>query len=142
MNSVWQILDKPFTQLELEQQILAALVVLCSVALTIYAVVFAARRIRPARVQERCLVGRPVLISWQDGVGLRQSEDGVCRDVSAGGMALDLPFPLKARTRLNLQVPEAKLAGVGVVRRCTGSGPRFVVGVEFDRLTRSFITPS
>jgi hypothetical protein len=142
MDFVRQFLHRPFTQLGIEQQLLAALVVLCSVALAICATAFAARRIRPARVQHRRLVGRPVLISWRDSIGLRQSDDGFCRDVSDGGVALDLPFPLKVRTRLNLRVSEANLSGMGVVRHCTKVGLRFVVGVEFDRLTRSFIALS
>ena len=142
MSTLWQILDKPFAQLRLEQQLLAALVTLCCVALTIWSVAFAVRRIRPARLHERRFVGRPVLISWRDGVGLRQSDEGFCQDVSAGGMAVELPFPLKVRTRLILRVSEAKLSGTGVVRRCTRIGPRYVVGVKFDRLTRALITPS
>jgi len=137
MNSLWHLLDKPFTQLRLEQQLLTALVILCCVAITIYAVTFAARRIRPARLDERRLVGRPVLISWRDRVGLKQSDEGFCQDVSAGGMAVELPFPLKVGTRLSLRISEAKLSGMGAVRRCTRVGPRFVVGVKFDRLTRA-----
>ena len=139
MSFFWEILDKPFTQLRLEQQLLAALVVLCCAALTIYSVAFAARRIRPARIHDRRLVGRPVLISWRDGVGFRESDDGFCQDLSAGGMALDLPFPLKVHTRLNLRMSEAKLSGRGVVRRCTRVGPRYSVGVQFDSLTRALI---
>ena len=113
------------------------MLLLCCVGLAICSVAFAARRIRGARVYERRFVGRTVAISWRDGVGLRQSDDGFCRDISAGGMALDLPFPLKLRTRLNLRMSEAKLSGTGVVRRCTRIGPRYVVGVKFDRLTRA-----
>ena len=139
MSVPWQILEMPFSQLRFEQQLLAALVLLFCATLTICSVVFAARRIRPARLHERSLVGRPVLISWRDGVGLRQSDDGFCQDISVGGMALELPFPLRLRTRLNLKVPEAKLSGTGVVRRCARIGPRYVVGVQFDRLTRALI---
>ena len=139
MSFLWKILDRPFVQLRPEQQLLIALVLFCCVALTIYAVVLAVRRIRPARLHERRIVGRPVLISWRDGVGLRQSDEGFCKDVSAGGMSLALPFPLKVRTRLNVQMSESKLSRVGVVRRCTCNGPRYVVGVKFDRLTRAFV---
>ncbi len=138
MSFLWKILDRPFVQLRPEQQLLIALVLFCCVALTIYAVVLAVRRIRPARLHERRIVSRPVLISWRDGVGLRQS-NGFCQDVSAGGMSLELPFPLKVRTRLNVQMSEAKLSRLGVVRRCTCNGPRYVVGVKFDRLTRAFV---
>ena len=141
MNFFWEILDKPFTQLRLEQQLLAALVALCCAALTIYSVAFAARRIRPARLHKRRFVGRPVLISWRDGVGLRQSDEGFCQDVSVGGMALEWPFPLKVGTRLSLQISEARLSGTGVVRRCTPIGPRYVVGVKFDRLTSALVNP-
>src|SRR5512147_1693430 len=105
MSFLSNILDRPFVQLRPEQQLLIALVLFCCVALTIYAVVLAVRRIRPARLHERRSVGRPVLISWRDGVGLRQS-DGFCQDVSAGGMSLALPFPLKVRTRLKVQMSE------------------------------------
>jgi hypothetical protein len=140
MNTLWQLLDKPFAQLRLEQQLLAALVALCCVALTIGSVALAARRIRPTRLQERRFVGRPVLISWQEGVGLRQSDEGFCRDVSAGGMAVELPFPLKARTCLFLRVSESKLSGLGVVRRCTRIGPRYLVGIKFDPHTRSLVS--
>jgi len=137
MNSLWQLLDKPFTQLRSEQQLLTALVILCCVAITIYAATFGARRIRPARLHERRLVGRPVLISWRERVGPKQSDEGFCQDVSAGGMAAELPFPLKVGTRLSLRMSEAKLSGMGAVRRCTRVGPRFLVGVKSDRLTRA-----
>ena len=50
MSSLWQILDKPFTQWRLEQQLLAALVVLCYLALVLYSVAFAMRRTRQIRV--------------------------------------------------------------------------------------------
>ena len=139
MGTFWQILDKPFTQLRLEQQLLGALVLLCCVALTMCSVAFAARRLRRARIHKRRLVGRPVLVSSRDGVGLRQSDDGFCQDASTGGMALELPFPLKVRTRLDLRVSEAKLSGTGIVCRCTRIGPRYAVGVKFDRLTRALI---
>ena len=139
MSVFWEILDKPFTQLRSEQQLLAALVALCCAALTIYSVAFAARRIRPARLHKRSLVGRPVLISWRDGVGFRQSDEGFCQDISVGGMALEWPFPLKVGTRLSLRISEAKLSGTGVVRRCTRIGPRYFVGVKFDRLTRALL---
>jgi len=142
MSFLWQILDKPLAQWRLEQQLLAALVVLCCAALTIYSVAFAARRIRPPRLHERRLAGHPVLISWRDGVGLRQSDDGLCQDLSAGGMALALPFPLKVSTRLSLRVSEAKLSAAGVVRRCDHIGPRYIVGVQFDRLSRALNNPS
>jgi hypothetical protein len=69
----WEMLDKPFAQLRLEQQLLAALVALCFAALTISSVAFAARR--------------------RDGVGLRQSDGGFCQDVSVGGMAWSGHFP-------------------------------------------------
>ena len=130
MSFLSNILDRPFVQLRPEQQLLVAFVLSCCVALAIYAVVLAVRRIRPARLHERRSVGRPVLISWRDAVGLRQS-DGFCQDVSTGGMSLELPFPLKVRTRLKVQMSEANLSRVGVVRRCTCVGPRYVVGVKF-----------
>lgn len=141
MSALWQILDTPFTQLRLEQQLLAALVLLCCAALTIYSVVSAARRIRPARLHERRFVGHPILISWHDGVGFRKSDDGFCQDLSVGGTTLLLPFPLRVSTRLNVRMSEAKLSSTGVVRRCTCIGPKYVVGVQFDRLTRALINP-
>ena len=141
MEFFLQIMQKPFAQLRLEQQLLLALVLLCCAVLAVYVIAFAARRMRPTRLHKRLLVGRPVLISWRDGVGFRESDDGFCKDVSVGGMALELPFPLKVRTRLNLRVSEAKLSGIGVVRRCIRVGPRYVVGVRFDRLTRALINP-
>ena len=140
MSSPWQILDKPFTQWRLEQQLLAALVVLCYLAVILYSLAFAMRRTRRIRLHERRFVGHPVRISWRDGVGLRETDDGFCRDVSNGGMAVELPFPLKVHTRLNLRVSEPKLSGIGVVRRCTRIGAQYVVGVKFDRLTRALIS--
>jgi hypothetical protein len=139
MDFFRQVLHQPFTELRWENQLLAALVILCCAVLTVCAVVFAVRSMRQPRLHARRPVGRPVFISWRDGVGLRQSDDGFCRDISAGGMALDLPFPLKPRTELNLRMSEAKFSGTGVVRRCTRAGPRYLVGVKFDRLTRALV---
>ena len=140
MDFLRQVLNQPFTALRLEQQILAALVIFCCAAITVCAVAFAVRSMRRSRLHSRRPVGRPVFISWRDGVGLRQSDDGFCRDISTGGMALDLPFPLKPRTELNLRMSEAKFSGTGVVRRCTSTGQRYIVGVKFDRFTRALVT--
>ena len=139
MSFFREILERPFAQLRLEQQLLATLAALCCIALAVYLAAFAARLFRPVRVHKRRLVGRPVLISWCDGVGFRQSDDGFCQNVSDGGMALEWPFPLKVGTRLSLRISEAKLSGTGVVRRCTRFGPRYLVGVKFDRMTRALL---
>ena len=95
MSVPWEIFKTPFAQWPLEQKLLAALVLLCCAALIISSMAFAARRLRPARHYERRPVGRPVLISWRDGVGPQKSDEGICQDVSFGGTALLLPFPLK-----------------------------------------------
>jgi hypothetical protein len=124
-----------------EHQSAVILVTLCLVSAAILSVAFAARRLRRSRVHERRFVGRPVAISWRDGVGTLTSDDGFCRDLSAGGMALDLPFRLRSRTRLKIRLSEMKFSGTGMVRRCVRSGPRYTVGVEFDRLTRLLAKP-
>ena len=110
-----QILNMPFAQFWLAHPFLAALAVFCCVFLfTTWSAVSAMRRVRPARSQESRLAGRP---PSQDDVVLVQPNDGVCQDVSAGGMVLELPFPLKVRTRLDLPVSEAKLPGASFMCR-------------------------
>ncbi|MFB3777933.1 MAG: PilZ domain-containing protein [Bryobacteraceae bacterium] len=136
-----RILDTPFPALGWEQQLFAAMAILSCAAIAGYALVVVARSARKQRLYERRAVGRPVWISWRDAVGLRESDDGFCQDLSKGGAALELPFPLKVRTRLNIRMSEAGLSGTGVVCRCTRVGPRYVVGVEFDRLNRALIQP-
>jgi hypothetical protein len=142
MSALWHTLGRSFAELRLEQPLLVALVLLCGVTLTVFAVGFAARRIRPPRLHDRSIVGRPVLISWRDGVGPRKSDDGFCQDLSVGGASLLLPFPLDVRTRVNLQMSEVKLSHEGVVRRCGRIGRQYLVGVQFDRPAATFAKSS
>ncbi|HSW48927.1 MAG TPA: PilZ domain-containing protein [Bryobacteraceae bacterium] len=141
MDLFRRILDTPFPALGWEQQLLVVTAILSCVAAAICAAVLVARSTRRLRLHERRPVGRPVWISWRDGVGLRESDDGFCQDLSNSGAALDLPFPLKVRTKLNVRMSEARLSGAGVVRRCTRVGPRYVVGVKFDSLKRGLADP-
>jgi hypothetical protein len=132
MSLVWQMLDKLLAWMQGETPLQLALLFFCCTTLVVGSIALAARRLRPTRLEERRVVGRPVLISWRDCVGLRQSDDGLCQNISAGGMGLDLPFPLKVGTHLKLRMSEAQLSCSGVVKRCTRMGPRYVVGVQYD----------
>jgi len=140
MNHFWERFSGPFLELRLDQQFVIVLVTICCIALVAWSVRCAARSIRPKRVSTRRFIGRPVLVSWRDGVGFRESDDGCCRDISTGGMALELPFPLKVRTRLNFRVSEENLSGSGVVCRCKPTGSQYAVGVRFDPLMRSAVS--
>jgi len=140
MDSFWEVLYRPLAQLRWEQQLVVALVVLCCIALVAWSVAFAVRSTRPRRLHERRLIGRPVMLYWRDSVGLKQSDDGLCQDLSTGGMALKLPFPLKMGTRLNFRLSEANLSGSGVVYRCTRIASRYAVGVKFDPLMRPIVS--
>ncbi len=135
-----EILYRSLVQLRWDQQLVVALVALCCIVLVAWSVTFALRAIRPQRREERHLVGRPIMLSWRDGVGFRQSDHGFCQDISTGGMALDLPFPLRVRTRLNFRLAEGKLSGSGAVYRCTRNYSRYAVGVKFDSLTRPIVS--
>ena len=126
MSGLGRILETPFSQLGLEQQLLVVFVLLCCAALAIYAIAFAARTIRPTRLHKRQLVGRPVLISWRDGVGFRESDEGFCQDISVGGMALVLPFPLQGAYAP--EFPDVRGEAVGH-RRCA-VGHREAAGCE------------
>lgn len=132
MSLVWQMLDKLLAWMQGEAPLQVALLITGCAALVVGSIAVAARRLRPTRLDQRRFVGRPVLISWRDRVGLRQSDDGFCQDISAGGMGLDLPFPLRVGTRLKLRISEAQLSYSGIVKRCTRTGPRYLVGVQCD----------
>ena len=110
-----QILNVPFAQFWLEHPFLAALAVFCCVfLLSAGSAILLARRPRPARIHEVHLLDPP---PSQDDVILVQPDDEVSQNVTTGGMALELPFPLKVRTRLHLRGSEAKLSGASFVRR-------------------------
>src|SRR5207237_7635634 len=53
-------------------------------------------------------------------------------NISAEGMAFELPEPAQLVTRVKLQSDKHKLLGEGTVRHCRRVGSKYVVGVEFS----------
>ena len=140
MNQFWEMLTRPFLELRLDQQFVIVLVAICCITLVAWSVRFAARSTRPKRLSTRRFIGRPVMVSWRDRVGFKESHEGFCQDISTGGMALELPIPIRLRTRLNFRVSEENLSGSGVVCRCKPTGSLYRVGVRFDPLMRSVVS--
>ena len=143
MGFLYEMLKKPFAQLRLEQQIVAVLIVLLGVSLVVFSFRLAARKLNKGRLHARRPLVSPVRVSWRDNVGARERDNARCRDISVGGLGVELPDRLKIHTRVHFRVLDsARLAGTGEVRHCTPFGSKYLIGVRFDSISGSPSTSS
>jgi PilZ domain-containing protein len=138
MGFLYEMLQKPFGQLRLEQQIVAGLIVLLGVCLVVFSFRLAIGIFKRGRLHSRRPMVSPVRVSWRDSVGARERDNARCRDISAGGLGVELPDRLKVHTRVHFRVLDStRLAGTGEVRHCTPIGSRYLIGVRFDSISGS-----
>ncbi|UCF38824.1 MAG: PilZ domain-containing protein [Acidobacteriota bacterium] len=131
MDFLKEILDKPFLQLQLEQQALVVVVVLACLVLVGYSTTAAIRHIARRRVETRVAVFSPITISWQDSAGTAHEVRGHCLDLSAGGLRMELRDPIEPGTSIKFEVLTRNLRGEASVRHCTAVGAKYEIGVQF-----------
>lgn len=136
MDFMLEILEKPFSQMRAEQQIVAVLLVLLCICFVLFSVTWAVRRIKKSRSSWRHRLVSPIEISWEERAGVKRQERGCCLDVSAGGLKMELPDPLAVGTPIYFHVIHTNLVGTASVRYCTHSGSKHVIGVEFGNVSR------
>jgi hypothetical protein len=117
--------------LRLLQQPATIAIVLSVVAGAAFAVRPIAGAWRQRRWSARQEAAGAVEVRWLDAKGWMQNAMGACRDVSAGGLGIDLPVPLEVSTKVDFLVCDRAMKGRAVVRHCTAVGDRYFVGVEF-----------
>ena len=94
-------------------------------------------RRRPARRLQRHALFSTVELSWKNANGDPCSCEGMCRNVSSGGLGVEAPQPLPLNAAVSLRVPALDLRGAGIVRHCTPGGEGYLVGIRFNRMTRA-----
>jgi PilZ domain-containing protein len=76
--------------------------------------------------------GATIRVAWLGLNGtLKVVQNARVLNISAEGMAFELPEPAQLVTRVKLQSDKHKLLGEGTVRHCRRVGSKYVVGVEF-----------
>ena len=131
MDFLLDILDKPFTQLRVEQQIVAVLAVLLCLLVALGSVFLAVRRMRGGRRHWRHRQTEPIEVFWADGQGFKRRGQGRCVEMSAGGLRMELQDPIPAGTSISFHLLQTERAGTAAVRHCTPAGSGYVIGVEF-----------
>jgi c-di-GMP-binding flagellar brake protein YcgR len=137
MSFLREIFDKPFTQLRLEQQLLVGVIILgCAVAAGWSIVALLRHWSIQRRESKRIRNSQRIEISWEDAAGLKQHHQGRCRNISEGGLSIELPIPISVGTQIRFKVPNAKLRGMASVRHCSRNRSRYVIGLSFDVVSR------
>ena len=131
MDFFFDMLQKPFTQLRLGQQISAVVILLLCVFPAVASLRWAVRRIKKNRLHWRHPLISPIQVSWQDQAGVERQDRGRCLDVSKGGLKMELLQPIEIGASIRFYVVHSNIAGAGSVRYCHAAGSRYVIGVEF-----------
>jgi PilZ domain-containing protein len=131
MDFFLDMLQKPFTQLRLGQQISAVVILLLCVFPAVASLRWAVRRIKKNRLHWRHPLVSPIQVTWQDQAGGERQDRGRCLDVSKGGLKMELPHPIEVGASIRFYVVHSDIVGAGLVRHCTKTGSKYVIGVEF-----------
>jgi PilZ domain-containing protein len=73
-----------------------------------------------------------VRAAWLDAHGNLHAANVKVRDISSGGLGIELPEPLPEFATIKLKSSLHGLDGTAVVRRCKLSGLSYIVGLEFE----------
>jgi PilZ domain len=74
----------------------------------------------------------PVRISWQESDGPPSYIQGKCLDVSKGGLRVESPQPIPARTLISLRAERLSLSGSATVRHAQRRGAKYILGLELN----------
>jgi hypothetical protein len=74
----------------------------------------------------------PVRISWQASDGQARYIRGSCLDVSEGGLRVETPEPIAARTLILLNAERLKLSGSATVKHVERRDSKYILGLELN----------
>jgi hypothetical protein len=74
----------------------------------------------------------PVRISWQTVDGLARYIQGNCLDVSQGGLRVQTPQPIPARTLVQINADRLKLSGSATVKHVERRDSQYILGLELN----------
>ena len=70
-------------------------------------------------------------MTWSDDQGNSCSRNGDCIDISSSGLRIKSDTQIPARTVVTLRSKALALHGSASVRRCSTTGVKYVLGLEF-----------
>ena len=74
----------------------------------------------------------PVRISWQASDGVARYVQGNFLDVSEGGLRVQSPQPIPARTLVLLNADRLKLSGSATVKHVERRDSKYILGLELN----------
>jgi hypothetical protein len=74
----------------------------------------------------------PVRISWQGADGVPRYVLGKSVDISPGGLRMESPEPIPARTIISFTAEQLKLSGSASVRHVGHRGAKYILGLELN----------
>lgn len=92
-------------------------------------------RTKDARRSARQPVHARVSVTWDDGQGHAVTTRGRVRDLSGAGMGIDVMDPIPRGSLVSLRVQPMGWNRGGLVRHCTRTGARYLVGIEASEFT-------
>jgi hypothetical protein len=85
------------------------------------------------RSRRYAVEGTTIRVAWLGLNGtLKVVQNARVLNISAEGMAFELPEPAQLVTRVKLQSDKHKLLGEATVRHCRRESSKYIVGVEFS----------
>jgi hypothetical protein len=79
---------------------------------------------------------QPVGIMWRDSAGDDKFIQAPVRDISASGVALEIPEPVPVRSFVTLCAEKLGIHGQASVRYCSRQGIKYSIGMQFTGGTR------
>ncbi len=84
------------------------------------------------RRHNRLVIPGPIRISWQESSGFQKYVRGVCLDVSASGIRVEVVEPIPLRTFVTVGADSIKLVANASVRHSVRKGSKYLIGMEFN----------
>ena len=88
------------------------------------------------RRHERLPYLGPVFISWEDKHGLPKYAQARCRDVSEGGLRIEVPEPIPVHSRISLRADRIDLHGSATVKHIARYGSKYILGLNLSQALR------
>jgi hypothetical protein len=74
----------------------------------------------------------PIRIAWEDN-GQQRFAMAKCIDLSAEGLRIEVPQPIRTGTTVQLGAERIKLAGAAVVKRMERYGSKYLLGLQLTQ---------
>jgi|GEM_PF-6768883 hypothetical protein len=130
------LLERPFTGMRLEQQIVVIFILALCISATVGAIAWTVRRIKHLRAHWRHPLSSAVEVHWWDEQkGDNKESQGWCRDISKGGLKMQLREPIPPGTSVRVRIIDSGITRLASVRYCTPSRPGFIIGIQFHEVS-------